>query len=96
MLAAWGAAKGSEADFSFPIHSVCPAPISFTAAFREVLLCCRDHLTVDPARRVDMGKARGEEFGSGPGKGGRAMAGGRDHSGGALLDEAVSPKGKKR
>jgi hypothetical protein len=47
-------------------------------------------------RRVDMGKARAEELGSGPGKGGRAMAGGRDHSWGSLLDEAVSPKSKKR
>ena len=27
-----------------------PAPISFTATFREVLVCCRDHFAVDPAQ----------------------------------------------
>jgi hypothetical protein len=40
-----------QADFSLPIHFVCPAPTSFTATFSEVLVCRRDHFAVDPARR---------------------------------------------
>ena len=36
----WSAAILREGDSSSPIHSVCPAPISFTATFGEVLVCC--------------------------------------------------------
>ena len=47
----WSAASFREADCSFPIHCVRPAPMMRTGALREVLVCCRDHFAVDPARR---------------------------------------------
>jgi hypothetical protein len=39
-----------EADFSFPIHFVCPAAMRLTGTLREVLVCSRDQFTVDPAQ----------------------------------------------
>ena len=38
-----------EADFSFPIHFVCLAPMIPTATLGKVLLCDRDRFAVDPA-----------------------------------------------
>jgi hypothetical protein len=42
---------GRKADFSFPIHSACAAPMMRTGALREILVCSRDHFAGDPAQR---------------------------------------------
>jgi hypothetical protein len=47
----WRLAIFRDADFSFPIQSVCPAPISFTSSFREVPICCQGNFTLGPGWR---------------------------------------------